>query len=100
MSEEIEIDTAQGIYLALLEVREEIAALEERKTLLEDTLKQLIGEGNTGTIAGRKVAKYSVYETSKFASKELAKDLPDIHQRYLRTSTVRAFKLLSDADND
>ena len=101
MSEEttatsINIDDFEGTYNELVDIMAEIAKLEESKTLLQDELKRIIGEGNTGLIAGKPVAKWRVYTTTRLDQTAIKNELPELAARYSKTSVTKSFVLIQD----
>ena len=64
----------------------------ERKEYAANKLKELLGENETGIINGRSVAWKSV-NSERFNSKGFKKDHPELHQRYVSTSSYRRFSV-------
>ena len=99
MSEEKEIDDLAGTYQQLRNVKEQIAKLKELQTVLEEQLKQAIGEGNIGIIDGRPVAAYSVYSKRQFQQLQLKETMPEIYANFCTTVTSTTFRLIDPDKN-
>lgn len=95
----IDIDDCAGTVMQLIDVKSQIAELKEMQTLLESKLKVIIGAGNTGTMNGLPVLRYSEYETTVFQQTKFKTENPDLAARYSTTETRTRFALVASDDN-
>jgi putative phage-type endonuclease len=81
---------------SLIEIYEEAKAAEkeilERKKEAENKLKALLGEAEIGIALDRTVSWKTVY-SSRLDSKALAKEYPDIYNKYVKQTVSRRFAI-------
>lgn len=75
----------------------EVAAEDEkeakdRKEAAANQLKSLLGENETGLVNGRQVT-WKRFEASRFDSKSLQADMPDVYGKYLKKSESQRFAI-------
>ena len=77
-------DTAKN----LVTLKAQINELDKEKKRLENVIKGELGSAGVGIMHGFKI-KYSDVVSSRFNSKELKKDNPDLYSKYVKESTSR-----------
>ena len=77
LDEDAEVEVPADLDEEYRRVRREFAALEARKTELENQIRQLMGAAKTAVHAGRKVAARSVYDTTGLDRERLRREFPD-----------------------
>jgi len=65
----------------------------ERKAQAENRLKAWLGRAEVGLLSGAAVVTWRSYERQDVDTKRLRADMPDVAERYTRTTTVRRFAL-------
>jgi putative phage-type endonuclease len=83
---------ADDLIVQLEEAKQQAKAAEERVTELENRLKAMLGEFETG-IASRHIVTWKTVTSNRIDSKALATDHPDIYQKYLKPSVSRRFSV-------
>lgn len=80
---------------ALADLRVRKAELEEQERALTEIVKNALGsEGTVGTVGGKTIATFRETSRRTFDSKAFRADVGDeVADKYMRTSTVRTFRL-------
>lgn len=73
-------------------IKEELKPLEEKKKLIENRLKDALGDAEIGII-GSKSVKWSNVTSNRFDSKTFKVDHPDLYQQYVKQSHSRRFSI-------
>lgn len=79
----------------LSEVKRQIKALEEEEKALENEIKAMLLDCDTGMAFGRPVVTWKSQSKTSFDSASFKKDRPDIWNAYQKTTSVRYLRLKS-----
>lgn len=71
-----------------------IAPQTDRLRQIEAEIKARMGDAITGTINGKPVVEWTRGTRESIDTKQLRLENPEIARKYLRTTTVRTFKVL------
>ncbi|MGG3737223.1 YqaJ viral recombinase family protein [Aeribacillus pallidus] len=83
---------ADALIAELEEAKEKIQEWEAVKKEIENKLKAMLGNFESG-YAGDYIVKWGAVNSNRFDSKRFAKEHPDLYQQYLNTSTYRRFSI-------
>ena len=79
----------------LEEIKGKIKALEAEKGIVENIIKEALGEATEGEYGAYRVS-WKNRETTRLDTKALKKDLPDVYEKYAKTSSCRTFLFKSE----
>lgn len=74
-------------------VSELIKKREAEKKIIEQTVKEMLGEAAIGLCNGEKVVTWKASQRTTLDTKALKKDMPEVYERYARVSTSRTFRV-------
>lgn len=74
----------------LSELKKQIVELTDEKTEIENTLKTALGEAPVGEYGDFRIT-WKNRESTRFDSKALKADMPDVYAKYAKTSSARTF---------
>lgn len=74
----------------LSELKKQITELTDEKTEIENTLKTALGEAPVGEYGDFRIT-WKNRESTRFDSKALKADMPDVYAKYAKTSSARMF---------
>lgn len=74
-----------------------LAPQQDRIKQIEAEIKAKMGEALTGTINGKPVVEWTRTTRESVDIRTLRLEQPEIARKYLKTNTVRTFKVLPDA---
>ena len=78
-----------------LEIKGKIKELEAEKGSVENIIKEALGEATEGEYGAYRVS-WKNRETTRLDTKALKKDLPDVYEKYAKTSSSRTFLFKSE----
>lgn len=76
-----------------LEIREQIKALEEQKTALEEEIKAEFTDGREEIKTGAFLIRWTRYTSARIDSTKLKHDLPDVYKLYTKITEGRKFSV-------
>lgn len=79
----------------LEEIKGKIKELEAEKGSVENIIKEALGEATEGEYGAYRVS-WKNRETTRLDTKSLKKDLPDVYEKYAKTSSSRTFLFRSE----
>ena len=74
----------------LSELKKQITELMDEKTEIENTLKPALGEAPVGEYGDFRIT-WKNRESTRLDSKALKADMPDVYEKYAKTSSARTF---------
>ena len=77
------------------DIKVKIKTLEAERGSIENIIKEVLGEATTGEYGAYKVS-WKNRETTRLDTKALKKDLPDVYEKYAKTSSSRTFLFRSE----
>lgn len=74
-------------------VSELIKKREAEKKIIEQVVKEMLGEASIGLCNGEKVVTWKTSQRTTLDTKALKKEMPEIYEKYARVSTSRTFRV-------
>lgn len=96
--ETVEVDA--DVVAELARVREEIAALEARRDVLEGQLKASLGSAAVGAVGGEPVVTWRTQTRRQVDVRRLRAVRPDVAEEFMVERTSRVFRLAKRGDRD